>query len=278
MAPEILLLLLLSLGNSGKPGRTWAELQYQELRPRSPDYRRPEQAEEEYRRLEGETFSVNCSYESQEHEHRWMSWCKKQENGDECGIPRLETSSNFSVAGNEYLSAYDNNSGIITITITKFSLRVKDSGDYECVMPEEPDKRKEVFRRFHLVVSPVQTQSSTKGIQTTAGVTSNNQAANNSSSEKKFIILGVVLSCLLLLVLLVVGIICTRRIYQKAGKGDDSETQGEKSKGSAMKMESDEDAEDIHYAIVSNRSPRELINTKTHTPIESVEYATITRN
>ncbi|XP_027732027.1 uncharacterized protein LOC114053289 isoform X4 [Vombatus ursinus] len=228
MAPEILLLLLLSLGNSGKPGRTWAELQYQELRPRSPDYRRPEQAEEEYRRLEGETFSVNCSYESQEHEHRWMSWCKKQENGDECGIPRLETSSNFSVAGNEYLSAYDNNSGIITITITKFSLRVKDSGDYECVMPEEPDKRKEVFRRFHLVVSP--------------------------------------------------GIICTRRIYQKAGKGDDSETQGEKSKGSAMKMESDEDAEDIHYAIVSNRSPRELINTKTHTPIESVEYATITRN
>ncbi|XP_078011507.1 uncharacterized protein LOC144457592 [Phascolarctos cinereus] len=136
-------------------------------------------------------------------------------------------------------SPLHDNSSIITITITKLRLTVKDSGVCECVILEEspktvpeefPKSEKAILRRFHLVVSSVETQSPTKGIQTTTEVISNNPATNNrpgtlsilppdeSSSEKKLSILGVVLSCLLLLVLLVVGIICTRRIYQKARK------------------------------------------------------------
>ncbi|XP_043818529.1 trem-like transcript 4 protein [Dromiciops gliroides] len=243
---------------------------------------------EEHRLLEGETFSVNCSYKPQEHDKRSLTWCKKQENGEHCGVPLLlETESKFSVSGKEYFSSYDSNSGIITIMMS--GLRVTDSGVYECGICEVPPKwGKDVLRRFHLVVSPAQTQSPMKEKQATTEVTSNNEATNRSSTssiappgesstEKKFVVLGVVLSCLFLLVLLVVGIICTRRISQKAGKGDDSETQQKKSKGSTMKQDSDEDSEDIHYATVSNRNSRELIGAKTHTPAETVEYATITK-
>ncbi|XP_068964438.1 trem-like transcript 4 protein [Petaurus breviceps papuanus] len=234
--------------------------------------------------MEGESFSVNCSYKPQEHENGWISWCKKQENGEECGVPDLETSSKFSLPKKECFSSYDHDSGILTITMSE--LRVNDSGVYECVIHEEHPERQKVLRRLHLMVSPVKTQNPYKRIQTTSEITYNNHVTNRSSTtplgqgspETKFLILGVVLSCLLLSILLVVGILCARRIYQKARKGDDSESWGEKSKGSAMKMDSDENAEEIHYATVTDKSPQKPTNAKIRTPVENVEYATITRN
>ncbi|XP_007483916.1 trem-like transcript 4 protein [Monodelphis domestica] len=267
MAPEILQLLLLlllpSLGISGKPRRSVVQL---------PGSGRQDVQTEKAHKLEGETFSANCSYTLQENKTIWISWCKMQENREDCNIVPLETRSSFKVADRIYLSSADVNSGIVTIMMS--GLRENDSGFYKCgILSNSPEN--EVIRRFHLQVSPAQTQSPRNRIQANSEDTSNN---TNSSSEKKFIILGVVLSCLLLLVLLLVGIICARRIYQRAEKGDDSETQGEKLKGSNMKMDSNEDAKDIHYATVSKRSHRELINVQTHTPVETVQYATITKN
>ncbi|XP_072498136.1 uncharacterized protein [Notamacropus eugenii] len=290
MGPEILqllLLLLLSLGNSGKPGKTWAEFQPQEVGLKSSGFRGQEnQADEEHRQLEEETFRVNCSYKFQEHDG-WMHWCKKKESGEDCNILGSEENSNFSFLGNECLSSYDRNSGIMTIMIYK--LRVNNSGIYECGILDS--EKKIILKRFHLVISPATTFKTTECSQpstempvttsayplaTSRSLTLSTVSPDQGSSEKKSFILGVVLSCLLLSVLLVVGIICTRKICQKEREGNDSETQGQKSKGSSMKMDSD--AEDIHYATVSNRSPRELTNVKTHNPVESVEYATITRN
>ncbi|XP_043818530.1 trem-like transcript 4 protein [Dromiciops gliroides] len=179
MAPEILqLLLLLSLGISDKPGRRQTELQTQEMTQISPGPRGGEvPAEEEHRLLEGETFSVNCPYKPQEHDKRTLTWCKKQENGEHCIV--LETESKFSVSGKKYFSSYDSNSGIITITMS--GLRVTDSGVYECGIYEvAPKWGKDVLRRFHLVVSPAQTQNPIKGMQATSEATTTSSVTNRT--------------------------------------------------------------------------------------------------
>ncbi|XP_068964444.1 trem-like transcript 4 protein [Petaurus breviceps papuanus] len=180
MALEILhlLLLLLSLGTSGNPGRTWAEHQPQEVSLRSPGPRGQEGQAEEEHRMEGESFSVNCSYKPQEHENGWISWCKKQENGEECGVPDLETSRKFLLPNKECFSIYDHDSGILTITMSE--LRVNDSGVYECVIHEEHPERQKVLRRLHLMVSPVQTQRPIKGMQTTSEATTANSVTNRT--------------------------------------------------------------------------------------------------
>ncbi|XP_074046084.1 uncharacterized protein LOC141489206 [Macrotis lagotis] len=260
----LLLLLLLPPGNSDKPGR-WDELQAQEITPGS---RRHVVHSEEEHRLEGETFSVSCSYNPQEHENRFMNWCKKISNGESCWISCLLASSKFSLLGKDYFYSFDSKRNIFTITM--YELKINDSGVYECKILTPPKEVPDILRRFHLVVSPVQSQ---RPVKPTSEVTSDSQVPNSSSN--KFIILGVVFSCLLLLVFLVVGIICFKNIYKKARKGDDSEKQGEKSKGSTMKMESEMNADNIHYATVSTKNRRALNNAKIHIPAEDIEYATI---
>ncbi|XP_072498138.1 uncharacterized protein [Notamacropus eugenii] len=160
MAPEILqLLLLLSLGNSGKPGSTRAEFQPQEVGLKSSGFRGQEnQAEEEHRQLEEETFRVNCSYKFQEYDG-WMNWCKKKEGGEDCNILGSEGNFQFSFLGNECLSSYDRNSGIMTIVMYK--LRVNNSGIYECGILDSEGKRV-ILKRFHLVVSPATILKTTK--------------------------------------------------------------------------------------------------------------------
>ncbi|XP_074092988.1 natural cytotoxicity triggering receptor 2-like isoform X2 [Macrotis lagotis] len=179
MAPEIqllllLLLLMMSPGNSDKPGR-WDELQAKEIRPITPGFRGYEVQSEEEQRLEGETFSVSCSYNPQ-HENGWMNWCKKTSNGESCWITRLLANSKFSLLGKDYFSSFDSKRNIFTITM--YELKINDSGVYECKIFRLPKGKQVILRRFYLVVSPVQTQSPIKGLQATSETTTNISVTN----------------------------------------------------------------------------------------------------
>ncbi|XP_013973900.1 CMRF35-like molecule 5 isoform X1 [Canis lupus familiaris] len=176
-----------------------------------------EQKPELLRKLEGETISVKCLYQSWQDSKSVKAWCR-QVSARTCTVlasyPRIQ--------GMQWKPGNSIQDwvrlGYFIVTMTK--LKVEDSGFYSCGIYKSSEIL--TYRNIHLVVSPAPALPITRSSgRTTAWTFAPSPVMESPQSNWHLIVPSSTVAVLLLLVLTFLMILYLRKARRSSGKGED---------------------------------------------------------